>query len=197
MIHHFWSLSKNFLYFWLESSVGVVKTEINVPVKFFHETNDFGKIYIITITFGFQTAIFQVWVKKFLAGLSVLHSICLEKFFEGINCGKQTLSHCFLKFLRFSLFCEFRQIFIGSVVRTELYVSTGLSSWEAFSLKKKFQIIFQFAGQSFSGLWQNVLCTVVRTALFVSSGTFHGEKFFEKPCFFTWGSSVKISRNSK
>ena len=96
---------------------------------FFHETNDFEKIYIITMIFGFWTAIFQVWVKKFLAGLSVLHSICLEKIFERISCWKQTLSHCFFRFLRFSFFCEITQIFIGSVVRSELYLSTGLSSW--------------------------------------------------------------------
>ena len=158
---------------------GLSKLESMCQWSFYHETKDFEKIYIITITFGFQTAIFQVWVKKILASLSVLHSICLEKNFERINCGKQTLSHCFFlkKFLLFSLFCEFTQIFLGSVPRTELYVSTGLSSWEVFSLKKKFQNVFQFVGQSFSGLWQNVFCTVVRTAFFVSSGTIHGEKF--------------------
>ena len=64
-------------------------------------------------------------------------------------------------------------------------------------MEKKFQIVFQFVGQSFSGLWQNVFCTVVRTAFFVSSGTLHGEKFSQKPRFFTWGSSVKLSRNLK
>ena len=44
----------------------------------------------------------------------------------------------FFRFSRFSFFCEITQIFIGSVVRTELYFSTGLSSCEAFSLKKNF-----------------------------------------------------------
>ena len=189
--------AKNFCISDLNLPSGLSKLKSMCQWIFFQETNDFEKIYIITIIFGFWTAIFQVWVNKFLAGSSVLHSICLEKFFERINCGKQTLSHCFFfRFLRFPLFCEFTQIFIGSVVRTELYFSIGLSSWEAFSLKKKFQIIFQFVGQSFSGLWQNVFCTVVRTTFFVSSGTFHGEKFFEKPCLFTWGNSLKLYRNS-
>ena len=199
MINHFWSLSEVFLYFWLESSVGVVKLELYVPVIFFHETKDFEKNIYYHSHFRFLDGNFpglsQEISRKFISSAFNLSG---EIFWENRLRETNSFSLFFLKkFLLFSLFCEFTQIFLGSVPRTELYVSTGLSSWEVFSLKKKFQIVFQFVGQSFSGLWQNVFCTVVRTAFFVSSGTFHGEKFFEKPCFFTWRSSVKLSGNSK
>ena len=55
--------------------------------------------------------------------------------------GNKLFFIVFFRFLRFSFFCEFTQIF-GSVVRTELYFSSGLSSWEAFSLKKKHFILY-------------------------------------------------------
>ena len=191
-------MSENFLYFWLESSVGVVKTEIYVPVKFFSRNKRFWKkIYYhnhFRFSDGNSPGLGQEISCRFISSAFDLSG---ENFRENQLQETNSFSLFFFRFLRFSIFCEFTQTFIGSVVRTELYVSTGLSSWEAFSLKKKFQIVFQFVGQSFSGLWQNVFCTVVRTAFFVSSGTFHGEKFFEKSCFFTWGSSVKLSRNSK
>ena len=165
---------------------------------FFHETNDFEKNIYYHNHFRFLDGNFpglsQEISRRFI---SPAFNLSGEIFRENQLRETNSFSLFFFRFLRFSPFCEFTQILIGSVVRTELYVCTGLSSWEAFSLKTKFQILFQFVGQSFSCLWQNVFCTVVRTAFFVSSGTFHGEKFFEKPCFFTWGSSVKLSRNSK
>ena len=166
---------------------------------FFHETKDFEKNTYYHNHFRFLDGNFpslsQEISQKFISSAFNLSG---EIFRENRLWETNSFSLFFFKnFLLFSLFCEFTQIFLGSVLRTELYVSTGLSSWEVFSLKKKFQIVFQFVGQSFSGLWQNVFCTVVRTAFFVSSGTFHGEKFFEKPCLLTWGSSVKLSRNSK
>ena len=56
--------------------------------------------------------------------------------------GNKLFLIVFLRFFRFSLFCEFTQTFNGGVVSTELYFSTGLSWWEAFSLKKKHFILY-------------------------------------------------------
>ena len=109
--------------------------------------------------------------------------ICLEKRFKSHSLETNWFS-LFFRYLRISFFWEFTQVFIGSVVRSELYVSTWLSSWEFFSSQKFFQNVIHFVGQSISGLRQNVPCTIVRTAIFVSSGTFKEEKCFERLCFF-------------
>ena len=145
-------MSEIFLYFWLESSVGVVKTEIYVPVIFFSRNKRFWKNIYYHNHFRFSDGNFpglsQEISRRFISSAFDLSG---ENFRENQLQKTNSFSLFFFRFLRFSLFCEFTQILIGSVVRTELYVSTGLSSWEAFSLKKKFQIVFQFVGQSFSG----------------------------------------------
>ena len=106
--------AKNFCISDLNLPSGLSKLKSMCQWIFFQETKDFEKIYIITIIFGFQTEIFQVWVKKFPASLSVLHSICLEKYFKRINCGKQTLSHCFfLDFYAFHFFVNLRRFLLA------------------------------------------------------------------------------------
>ena len=61
---------------------------------------------------------------------------------------------------------DFTQNFIGWSVRTALYVSTGLFSWEVSTLKKNsFQTLFCIFDGDFSGFRQKFSSTVVRTAL--------------------------------
>ena len=65
-----------------------------------------------------------------------------------------------------SFFLDFTQTFIDQSVRTALYVSTGLFSWEASSLKKNtFPIVLHILGGNFLGFRQIFSSTVVRTAL--------------------------------
>ena len=66
-----------------------------------------------------------------------------------------------------------------------LFFEENILNCISFCRRKKFWSY----GKTFSA-------RLVRTAFFVSSGSFHEEKFFEKPCSFTWGNSLKLSRNS-
>ena len=58
-------------------------------------------------------------------------------------------------------FSDFTENFIGWSVRTALYVSTWLFSWEVWSLKKKFQNFFPFLDGDFSGFRRQICSTVV------------------------------------
>ena len=64
-------------------------------------------------------------------------------------------------------FSDFTQFSIDWSVRTALYVSRGLFSWEATFLKKKTlsKLCFTFLGRKFSGFRHNYSSTVIRTAL--------------------------------
>ena len=139
------------MYFWLEFFVGVVKTELYVPMNFFSRKTHFWENIYYQNHFRFLDGNFPGLRQKFSGRFSILHSNCLEKVVERTICWKQTPAHCFLRFLRFTFFCEFTQIFVGRVVRAELYVSARLFSWEAFSLKKSFLNCISLCGLKYFG----------------------------------------------
>ena len=96
-------MSAIFLYFWLESSVGVVKTELYVPMNFFSRNTQFWKNIYYQNHFRFLDGNFPGLRQKNSGRFSILHSICQEKVFERSICWKHTLAHCFFRFLRFFL----------------------------------------------------------------------------------------------
>ena len=65
-----------------------------------------------------------------------------------------------------NFFLDSTQISIDWSVRTALYVSTELFSWEATSLKKNtFPFVFHILGRKLSGFRQNYSSTVIKSAL--------------------------------
>ena len=61
---------------------------------------------------------------------------------------------------------EFTQTSFVWSLRTALYVSLGLFSWESFFLEKNtFPFVFHILGANFSGFWQNFSTTAVKNAL--------------------------------
>ena len=179
-----------------------------------------------------------------MAGLSELHSTCPQDCFHGKHLlwKKKQFSICISqsrrKLFRFSaklfhhgsrnfigfqvfqsdlcqVFSDFTQNFFGWSVRTALYVSTGLFSWEASSLKKTlFQLYFTFLAETFqifdksfpsrysklhwflgfsnyivpffSDFAQKFIDRSVRISLYVSTGLFFMRSiFFEKKKHFS------------
>ena len=76
--------------------------------------------------------------KKF----SQVYQFCIQfvwrKFSRESFAGNKLSLMAFFRIFTLFTFLWIYADFIGSVVKTELYVSTGLSSWEDFSLKKTF-----------------------------------------------------------
>ena len=78
--------------------------------------------------------------------------------------------------------------FIGKSVRTPFFVSTGLFSWEASSLRKNiFPFVFQILGRKFSSFRQKNSSTVVRTALV--------SRFFNRICANFFSDSTQFSND--
>ena len=171
--------------------------------EFFFTKHRFLKKYILLKSLSvFRRQFSRFEAKKFLAGFQFCIQFVKRKFSREPFAGNKLLLMVFLDFYAFYFFVNLRRILLA--VLSEL---SSTFPQECFlgkpSLWKKGFLncipLCGLVGQSISGFLQNVFCTIVRTAFFVSSGSFHEEKILQNLVFLyeeiRWNFLELLSKN--
>ena len=190
-------MSGVFLYFWVESSCGVVKIELYVPVKFFPRNKWFWKNIYYHNHFRFLDGNFPGLRQKISCRfISSAFNLSGENFRENHLLETNSFSLFFLDFYAFLFSVKLRRFLLAVLSELNSTFPQDCLHGKPFLWKKFFNSISLCRRKYFVVYGKTFSARLVRTAFFVCSGSFHEEKIFEKHCLYTWGNSLKVSRNS-